>query len=204
MNRNIARNVTFTVAGMVTAIGAVAGTVAIATPDQPQGPTPEQPIVSTEHDPAPTRTVVQRVTQPRATTTVTQKPQAPKPQVITKVVTRRPFGTNPGDCPEEDSCWADYDGKTNRWIIKKGEQPNRRQQGTDLLPKEIRERANRGEFDPKPKPATKSKVTNATKPATTRQAEPVTEDDPNGPRPGEELRLPVAPEHTEPPAPDVK
>jgi hypothetical protein len=28
-----------------------------------------------------------------------------------------PFGFNPGDCPQEDNCRPDYDGKLDRWVI---------------------------------------------------------------------------------------
>ena len=49
----------------------------------------------------------------------------PRPTVIvTKTV--KPFGYNEGDCPAEDSCWADYDGATGTWVIKKGENPHKR------------------------------------------------------------------------------
>lgn len=170
----------------------------------------QQPIVSTEHAPAPTQTVTQRVPGPVTTTTVTAPAPAPKTVRVTtkvrvkvpgptKTVTKLPFCMNPGDAPEEDSCHPDYIGQDqDKWVMKKGERPARATNRNGTLP---------DDSQPETKPATRQQVqsdSEPTEPEPTPTTEPTPTADPNGPQPGNEHRLPVPPQHSEPPVPDVR
>jgi hypothetical protein len=92
------------------------------------------PIKTADTTPAPpsfTRTPAapQPATVPAAPAAT--KPPAAKPKVVVhtktktviKVVKVKPFGFNPGDCPQEDSCYPDYLPKSDSWVIKRGERP---------------------------------------------------------------------------------